>query len=70
MGRVTQRSANVRTDWSLWARSASGADGTAEQHLEPAKNRPADLLQLAEALRPVATELGGTHALQDLAIAV
>jgi hypothetical protein len=51
-------------------RSASGAGGADERRFEPAENRLAVLLQLAEAFGPVERELGGTHALEDLAIAV
>ena len=51
-------------------RSASRAGGADERHLEPAENRLAVLLQLAEAFGPVEREVGGTHALEDLAIAV
>jgi hypothetical protein len=51
-------------------RSACGAGGADERRLEPAENRLAVLLQLAEAFGPVERELGGTHALEDLPIAV
>jgi hypothetical protein len=47
--------------------SAGGAD---ERHLEPAENRLAVPLQSAEAFGPVEREVGGIHALEDLAIAV
>jgi hypothetical protein len=51
-------------------RSACGAGGVDEKGLEPAENWLAVVLQLAEAFGPVERELGGTHALEDLAIAV